>query len=245
MFGWSKKMTKQTGTESEMSMEEILDSIRQYVAEESAESAADPARLPHRDSIVVPPPSVPGQQRPAQRAQEAQVRAPAPARNTAYAQQGTGPSDDVLELTEQFATSRPLQPQPAQANMQSAKDAAGYAMSTAVDQAQSQNEVQQRSRNGYSQQPQSHAAQSTSPQNNGGGAASVAQDFSRLSNELRQQSSAQQQTTKPGVSGHTLEQLVQEMAQPMIRQWLEVNLPKITSKLVSEEIARMRQTGTN
>ena len=221
-------MAKHTGTESEMSMEEILDSIRQYVAEENNETAADPARLPHRESLVVPPP-----------------KAAEPSRqNPAFQMAQRTATDDVLELTEQFAApERVPQPSVAQANMHLAKDAAGYAMQATNPHVQQQATVgyqQQRGNNpGSSQMPQ---AQQQPDKTSIGGASSVAQEFTRLSNEMQQQAERQLQAN---MSSQTLEQVVREMAQPLIKQWLAVNLPKITSKLVSEEIDRMRRTGTS
>jgi uncharacterized protein len=44
--------------------------------------------------------------------------------------------------------------------------------------------------------------------------------------------------------GNTLEDIVRQMLQPMLQDWLEQNLPAITERLVAEEIERV-QRGTN
>lgn len=235
MFGWGKKMAQQPNTETEMSMEEILDSIRKYVAEESSETAADPARLPHKDSIVVPP-----------RIME-------------------GPHDDILELTEQFEAppqSPQQRPAAAQANLHSARDAAGYAMSPAIDpttyQRSAQQNMETRQNVGARQQPSLNAEQYASrsqptrqTQQEFNGSRSIAQDFSRLSTELQNHEpntssgageNGQNRMNNP--SGKTLDQLVNELARPMIQEWLNTNLPEITSRLINNEIERMRKTGT-
>jgi cell pole-organizing protein PopZ len=42
-----------------------------------------------------------------------------------------------------------------------------------------------------------------------------------------------------GASGRTVEDLVVEALRPMLREWLDANLPKITERLVKREIARI------
>jgi uncharacterized protein len=45
---------------------------------------------------------------------------------------------------------------------------------------------------------------------------------------------------KPEVAGSdTLEGLVREMLRPMLKDWLDVNLPQVVERLVSKEIARI------
>jgi cell pole-organizing protein PopZ len=42
-----------------------------------------------------------------------------------------------------------------------------------------------------------------------------------------------------GTSGRTVEDLVVEALRPMLREWLDANLPKLTERLVKREIARL------
>ena len=46
-----------------------------------------------------------------------------------------------------------------------------------------------------------------------------------------------------GNSASTLEELVQEMLRPMLKSWLDANLPDLVEKLVSEEIERIARRG--
>lgn len=43
-------------------------------------------------------------------------------------------------------------------------------------------------------------------------------------------------------SGNTLEDLVRELLRPMLKQWLDDNLPEIAERMVAKEIARLART---
>ena len=43
-------------------------------------------------------------------------------------------------------------------------------------------------------------------------------------------------------SGNTLEDLVRELLRPMLKEWLDVNLPEIAERMVAKEIARLART---
>ena len=59
--------------------------------------------------------------------------------------------------------------------------------------------------------------------------------FGLLSNTL---------VSHPGGDGKTIEDLVKEMLEPLLRQWLDANLPGIVERLVQEEIERVaRRSG--
>lgn len=50
---------------------------------------------------------------------------------------------------------------------------------------------------------------------------------------------------KPETAGdHTLEGLVREMLRPMLREWLDANLPDLVEQLVAREIARITSQAT-
>jgi cell pole-organizing protein PopZ len=42
--------------------------------------------------------------------------------------------------------------------------------------------------------------------------------------------------------GNTLEDLVRELLRPMLKQWLDDNLPEIAERMVAKEIARLART---
>ena len=41
-----------------------------------------------------------------------------------------------------------------------------------------------------------------------------------------------------GLQARTLEQVIGELLEPVIRQWLEANLPRLVEELVRKEVAR-------
>lgn len=70
------------------------------------------------------------------------------------------------------------------------------------------------------------------------GAASSA--FARL-NQAVQDSVPPPAATNPGpsVGGQTIEDLVKEMLRPMLKEWLDTNLPPMVERYVEREIARL------
>ena len=63
-------------------------------------------------------------------------------------------------------------------------------------------------------------------------AAAGASSFSQLSRSVR--------SGRPGI---TVEQLAEELMRPMLRQWLDENLPGMVERLVRREIERMARAG--
>ena len=49
---------------------------------------------------------------------------------------------------------------------------------------------------------------------------------------------AQAGADRRAAQARTLEQVVGELLEPVIRQWLETNLPRLVEKVVREEVAR-------
>src|SRR3546814_20322293 len=65
------------------------------------------------------------------------------------------------------------------------------------------------------------------------GAASAA--FAGLTGARRQQPAAEW----PIGAGHTVEDLIREMLRPMLKEWLDANLPGLVDRLVRQEIERV------
>jgi cell pole-organizing protein PopZ len=63
-------------------------------------------------------------------------------------------------------------------------------------------------------------------------AASGISSFGQLSRSVR--------SNRPGI---TVEQLAEELMRPMLRQWLDENLPDMVERLVRREIERMARAG--
>ncbi len=75
----------------------------------------------------------------------------------------------------------------------------------------------------------------------GAGVAGVASSaFARL-NQAVQDSVPPPAATNPGpsVGGQTIEDLVKEMLRPMLKEWLDTNLPPMVERYVEREIARL------
>lgn len=75
----------------------------------------------------------------------------------------------------------------------------------------------------------------------GDGVAGVASSaFARL-NQAVQDSVPPPAATNPGpsVGGQTIEDLVKEMLRPMLKEWLDTNLPPMVERYVEREIARL------
>ena len=73
------------------------------------------------------------------------------------------------------------------------------------------------------------------------GAASSA--FERLNQALDEHAPAAPRAVESGpplgAGGKTIEDLVREMLRPMLKDWLERNLPPMVERLVEREIARL------
>jgi cell pole-organizing protein PopZ len=69
-------------------------------------------------------------------------------------------------------------------------------------------------------------------------AAEAVDAFSHLTDAL------ERQELPIGAGYKTLEQLTKEVMRPMLREWLDANLPSLVERLVQEEITRMVQRAT-
>jgi cell pole-organizing protein PopZ len=76
----------------------------------------------------------------------------------------------------------------------------------------------------------------------GGAAASASSAFSRLSQAVEQsvpQPAAQDPGPVVGAGGKTVEDLVKETLRPMLKEWLDRNLPQVVERYVEREIVRL------
>ena len=92
-------------------------------------------------------------------------------------------------------------------------------------------------------QPSIEPARSADPTLVGGGAATTtASAFSRL-NQAVQDSVPQPAAPDPGpvvgTGGKTVEELVKETLRPMLKEWLDQNLPQLVERYVEKEIVRL------
>lgn len=178
-------MTTTKRDDEEMSMEDILASIRRYVADETSTEQTD-KQHPHNQEASFQ------ERRPYQQAPEV---------SSFDASMG-----EVIHLTER---NEPLAPSFASSE-QSTRLEPKFTAETLV----------------------SEKVQTVS-----------SQAFSRLAEATRPQrsSSIKAPLTSATGSGLTLDHLISELARPMIKQWLDNNLPGIVESLVNKEIERITQ----
>jgi cell pole-organizing protein PopZ len=237
-------------------MEEILASIRRIIADDDgaksqprpAEAVASPrpAVLPPRAPAPVPPPVAPAPRaappppptpapEPAQSQEEIDamlaqlqaVHAAAPAQAKATAEE---PAADILDLTEPMAAAAPP-PQPAPAPAASSRLARGFrtidaqsdvvfeesaALEPPAAPARIADDLRHRARNGDESTLISSAT-----------SAAVDSAFNSLAQTVLVQ------------NARTLEDLVREMLRPMLKSWLDDNLPNLVERLVRAEIERV------
>ena len=75
-----------------------------------------------------------------------------------------------------------------------------------------------------------------------GVAGATSSAFARLSQAVQDSVPAPAATDpgpRVGGSGHTIEDLVKEMLRPMLKEWLDTNLPPMVERYVEREIARL------
>jgi len=206
----------QPAKSQEPSMEEILASIRRIIADDDASKAGPKAAEPAKGAPRPPPP------RPAQPEPKApEIRAQAPVEPPAAA--GFSVQDqasDILDLTESMATPPFAQPAPAP----QFRKIEGYS-DVSFDEAEEQPAVP--------------------PNGDGSAAAGGPSDGERgrlLSAATNAAVDSAFHTLAQTVlvqNARTLEDLVREMLRPMLKTWLDDNLPGMVERLVRAEIERV------
>jgi cell pole-organizing protein PopZ len=211
-------MTQAAKTQ-EPSMEEILASIRRIIADDDASKSVQRAPEPPRPEPVVAPPPPPPPMPP--RAFEPEPRPlPEPPRSMAsdaIAEQ----SSDILDLTESM-TSAPPPPPPAPPPMPEPIPAPSIFRTIDGTSDVSFDEVVEKPAPAPTMQSDI-AGRLLSNQTS----AAVDSAFSALAQTVLVQ------------NARTLEDLVREMLRPMLKTWLDDNLPGLVERLVRAEIERV------
>jgi uncharacterized protein len=221
-------MTQQPAKSQEPTMEEILASIRRIIADDDAsKSAPRPAE----------PPTAPTRAPAASRLSPAAPQANAGRSETAAAFNGTGvggveeQSSDILDLTESMATSVPKDPTPAPAPAPAAppqfRKIDGHSdvsfAEPAEDSPEDMNAVRALVEGDAGAHRDVERAQLLSRETS----AAVDSAFNTLAQTVLVQ------------NARTLEDLVREMLRPMLKTWLDDNLPGMVERLVRAEIERV------
>jgi len=197
----------------EPSMEEILASIRRIIADDDGAKPATPAEAPPRPVVVPPPAPAPNSQKEidAMLADiEAKQTPPAPA---PAAQGAEAPAAEVLDLTESMTASPP--PPPTFRTIDPNSDVV-----FADRPAEPAPRVVEDPRRPF-----------TPPADRGLLSTATASAVDSAFNSLAQ--------TVLGANARTLEDLVREMLRPMLKSWLDDNLPGLVERIVRDEIERV------
>ncbi len=228
-------------------MEEILASIRRIIADDEAKPAEAapapaPAAPPPKPAVVAsaPPPAPKPAPAPAPKAVEkAPEKAPEPAVSNsqddidamlasfdAVAPEPEAPAappvDDVFELTDEMVVAE--EPEPAFRRVEPADDLE-FAEAAAAS-------VQPPRFDPPSYEPLPREQQATAPQMMSQSTASAVESaFNSLANTVLSN------------NARTLEDLVKEMLRPMLKSWLDDNLPGLVERIVKAEIERVSRGG--
>ena len=214
----------------EPSMEEILASIRRIIADEDTgkpkPAASAPAPKPPQPAIVAAKPPAPPPPKPAPApvnnqsdidAMLADIDAPKPVPKPAAVVPPPPPLPDILDLTEAMATP-PAAPAAAFRTIDAASDV--FFTDAAPDQRPPERPMPAPAASDY-QGLISNATMSA-----------VDSAFNSLAH------------TVLGNNARTLEDLVKEMLRPMLKGWLDDNLPNMVERIVRAEIERVSRGRT-
>jgi cell pole-organizing protein PopZ len=211
----------------EPSMEEILASIRRIIADDDAakpKAAEPPKPAPRPAAVVAPPPPAPAPAPPAAASNSQDdidamfaglgAEPEAPAQEEEPPEE---PANDVLELTEAMET---LDEPPSFRRIDGGPDVV-FREPAPEPPPPARNTVEQARQNfeRYTEVDRSLLSPATS--------AAVDSAFNSLSNTVLVQNS------------RTLDDLVREMLRPMLKAWLDDNLPNMVERMVRAEIERV------
>jgi hypothetical protein len=221
-------MTQQPAKSQEPSMEEILASIRRIIADDDASKSTarppEPLKAAARASVPPPRPSPP------------EPRANGARSETPAGLNGAGgdveeQSSDILDLTESMATSTPKEPTPAAAPSASTtpqfRKIEGHS-DVSFEESTEKSETSLEA-------PRPHL-------DSGAGARGEADRPQLLSRETSAAVDSAFNSLAQTVlvqNARTLEDLVREMLRPMLKTWLDDNLPGMVERLVRAEIERV------
>ena len=222
-------MTQQPAKSQEPSMEEILASIRRIIADDDASKSTARPPEPLKAAAARAPVPPPRSSSPAPRANGARSETPA-------GLNGAGgdveeQSSDILDLTESMATSTPKEPTPAAAPSASTtpqfRKIEGHS-DVSFEESTEKSETSLEA-------PRPHLDSGAGPR----GEADRPQLLSRETSAAVDSAFNSLAQTVLVQNARTLEDLVREMLRPMLKTWLDDNLPGMVERLVRAEIERV------
>lgn len=208
-------MTPRSDHEEDMSMEEILASIRKFVTESTPH---DPSRQKIykgdlAESVVVPPPG----QTPNQEYKRVSSQSPSPGHHSS-ASPAARDKPDVLELK------NPLVREEAESTI--------MVLTNPLEGEKSEKPTRFQART--PQSPEQPGESLSSPQ----AVTASAGSLSRLA-EASKAAFQKKATNLVDQRNLTLDQLIQDMVRPMIKQWIDAHLPSLVEDMVAKEINRI------
>lgn len=226
-------------------MEEILASIRRIIADEDSGKAAKPAAVPPAAVAPAPPPPKPVPAPPPVAAKPAPPPPPPPKPvNNQADVDAMLASMDAAPKPEPKPEPKPAPKPPEAVTPPPAMPAADVldlteAMATPVPPAQSFRRIDAASDVVFAEETNEPAEPPPAPQ-------SPVIDRSLLSNATRSAVDSAFHSlanTVLGNNARTLEDLVKEMLRPMLKSWLDDNLPGLVERIVRAEIERVSRGG--
>jgi cell pole-organizing protein PopZ len=209
----------QPAKSQEPSMEEILASIRRIIADDDANKPR-PAEAPKAAAPAAPPPRAPAPPPPPRQAAPAPRPAEPPAPVADYQ------SSDILDLTESMASPQPAaSPAPAlPPQFRTIEGASDVGFDEVAAEKPSLQRNIEEARRHFSVDERNLLSRETS--------VAVDSAFNTLAQSVLVQ------------NARTLEDLVREMLRPMLKAWLDDNLPPMVERLVRDEIDRVARGRT-
>jgi cell pole-organizing protein PopZ len=230
--GWSAAFSdrKADDVESEMnqpakaqepSMEEILASIRRIISDDDAKPAAAPAEV-----AVAPAPSAPKPA--AAKPATPPPPAPSPVAAPTPAPAAKNSQDDIDAMLASFDAPTPVSA-PAAVEVEEAEDVFELTEQMAVPAAAADGfqKVEPHDDLEFTESTAPAAKTDEAPVLSGATAKAVESAFNSLA------------TTVLSNNARTLEDLVKEMLRPMLKSWLDDNLPALVERIVKAEIERV------
>jgi uncharacterized protein len=242
----------QPAKSQEPSMEEILASIRRIIADDdaskSAPRAAEPPKPPPRP-VPASPPRITAE--PAAPVMHASAEPAGPAMSVAFDEPDEEESSDILDLTESMATPA-FEPPPPLSFPQAASPAPAASdlpqfrkIEAFSDVAFEDSEAEQEPKLEHEPEPQPEW-RSEPKQAPARGEAAPTLRSGPESTLLSRETSAVVDSAFNALAqtvlvqnARTLEDLVREMLRPMLKSWLDDNLPGMVERLVRAEIERV------
>ena len=212
-------------------MEEILASIRRIISEDDApaETAAAPASAPESEGEAVAESAAAAEAGPAaaEAGPAAAESSPALMDETPAMEEPAASEEDVLELTDTYEA--PAAESIGDLDVSAAADVDPFPVEAVSESA-------------FAPEPE-HPADTTSHGRydtlvGDSAAASAASAFAGLASSLKK--SEPMEPSLP--SGPTLDELARALLRPMLKEWLDANLPGIVEREVRKEVERIART---